>query len=270
MFVRAGEQTYAIPTTSIEETLRLKLDEIKTIENQEAMLLRGHAVPLAHLAAILGLKSDWQPEEKKPVVVVNLADVRVGLVVDSLIDEHEVVIKTLGGRLSTVRNIAGATVLGNGDVVLILNPPDLVAAAKGLPVETVAPAEAVSESRAKRILVVDDSATTRGLEKGILESVGYLVDEAVDGVDALAKVGKKAYDLLVVDVQMPRMDGLTLTKRIKTDSRYEDIPIVIVTTLEKEEDKKRGVDAGADAYIIKRAFDQANLLSVIEQLTAAG
>lgn len=270
MFVSAGGQTYAIPTTSIEETLRLKLEDVKTVENQEAMLLRGHAVPLAHLASILGINGTGQAEDKKPVVIVNLGGVRVGLIVDKLVEEHEVVIKTLGGRLSSVRNIAGATVLGNGDVVLILNPPDLVAAAKGLSVEPMAAVEEPAEIAIKRILVVDDSATTRGLEKSILESAGYLVDEAGDGVDALAKVGKKAYDLLVVDVQMPKMDGLTLTKRIKSDERYEDIPVVMVTTLEKEEDKKRGVEAGADAYIIKRAFDQANLLSVIEQLTAAG
>jgi two-component system chemotaxis sensor kinase CheA len=269
MFVNAGGQTYAIPTTSIEETLRLKLEDIKTIENREAMLLRGHAVPLAHLVNILGAKDAGRTEDKKPVVIINLGGVRVGLIVDMLVEEHEVVIKTLGGRLSSVRNIAGATVLGNGDVVLILNPPDLVAAAKGLPVERVATPEEPAEVVVKHILVVDDSSTTRGLEKNILESAGYLVDEAADGVDALAKVSKKTYDLLVVDVQMPRMDGLTLTKKIKSDERYENIPVVMVTTLEKEEDKKRGIEAGADAYIVKRAFDQANLLSVIEQLTAA-
>lgn len=270
MFVKAAGQTYAIPTTSIEETIRLKLEDIQTVENREAMLLRGHAVPLAHLAAILGAKGAGQAEEKKSVVIINLGGVRVGLIVDMLVEEHEVVIKALGGRLSTVRNIAGATVLGNGDVVLILNPPDLVAAAKGLPTEPIQTVEEPAEDLVKRILIVDDSTTTRGLEKSILESAGYLVDEAANGVDALAKVRKKSYDLLVVDVQMPKMDGLTLTKRIKSDERFEDIPVVMVTTLEKEEDKQRGIEAGADAYIIKRSFDQANLLSVIEQLTAAG
>ncbi|MFA5866386.1 MAG: hybrid sensor histidine kinase/response regulator [Actinomycetota bacterium] len=270
MFVKASGHVYAIPTTSIEETLRLKLEDIKTVENREAMLLRGHAVPLTKLASILGANGGGQILDKRPVVIINLGGVRVGLIVDELVEEHEVVIKTLGRRLSSIRNIAGATVLGNGDVVLILNPPDLVAAAKGLPVELAPAAEESKETVVKQILIVDDSATTRGLEKSILESAGYQVDEAIDGIDALAKVSKKAYDLLVVDVQMPKMDGLTLTKKIKGNQRYEDIPVVMVTTLEKEEDKKRGIEAGADAYIIKRAFDQANLLSVIEQLTAAG
>ena len=270
MFVKAAGQSFAVPTTSIQETLRLKMADITTVEGQEAIILRDHAVPVKPLAAVLGLKGPREETaERSPVVIINLAETRLGIIVDELIGEYEVVIKILGEHVRSVRNIAGATVLGDGEVVLILNPSDVIAAAKGLDTQTVVEKKTTERSaaRKKRILIVDDSTTTRELEKSILLSAGYLVDEAIDGVDALAKVDKKRYDLLVVDVQMPRMDGLTFTKRVKGSDKHSEIPVVIVTTLEKEEDKERGVAAGADAYIIKRAFDQANLLSVIEQLT---
>lgn len=272
MFVRSGGQAFAIPTTSIDEAVRIAPGDIGTIEGREAISLRDHTVPLISLATVVGL-ADTPPDEtyaKSPVVIINLGGQRIGLMVDELMYEQEVVIKTIGPHFKEIRNIAGATVLSSGEVVLILNPADLLTAASSA--GTVKSRERMARpepSRQKRILIVDDSATTRGLEKTILLSAGYSVDEAIDGIDALAKLKKAEYDLLVVDVQMPRMDGLTLTKRMRADDRYENIPIVMVTTLDKEEDRQRGVEAGADAYIIKRAFDQASLLSVIEQLTAA-
>ncbi len=268
MFVRAGGQQLGIPTTSVEEAIRVDASQIKTIEGREAIVLREHAVPVMNLAAGLGLL-EADNASRAYAVILNLGGRRVGLLVDGIVGEQEVVIKTLGPHFNGLRNIAGATVLGSGQVVLILNPPDLLAVS----VVAIAPAidaeATVSLTTAKRILVVDDSSTIRALEKTILVSAGYEVDEAVDGVDALAKVAKNQYDLLVVDIQMPRMDGLTLTERLKSDERFSAIPLIIVTTLEKEEDKKRGIAAGADAYIVKKAFDQANLLSVIEQLIAA-
>jgi two-component system, chemotaxis family, sensor kinase CheA len=268
MFVRAGGQQLGIPTTSIQEAVRLDPAEIKTVEGHEAIILRDHAVPVLNLAGALGLPVD-SSATRAYAVIINLAGRRLGLLVDRMVGEQEVVIKTLGPHFSAVRNIAGATVLGSGRVVLILNPADLLAVSAPAAQPAHKEDGEISPTTAKRILVVDDSATARELEKNILVNAGYEVDEAVDGVDALAKVAKNRYDLLVVDVQMPRMDGLTFTKRIKSDERFADLPVIIVTTLEKEEDKQRGVAAGADAYIIKRAFDQANLLSVIEQLTAA-
>lgn len=268
LFVRAGGQQLGIPTTSVEEAIRIELSQVKTVEGREAIILRDHAVPILNLAAGLGLPASTGAE-RAYAVVINLAGRRVGLLVDAIVGEQEVVIKSLGPHFRGIRNIAGATMLGAGQVVLILNPPDLLAVSADTARPTPEATDAAPRTTAKRILVVDDSATIRELEKSILISAGYEVDEAVDGVDALGKVRKNQYDLLVVDIQMPRMDGLTLTKRIKNDERYADLPIIIVTTMEKEEDKQRGIAAGADAYIIKRGFDQANLLSVIEQLIAA-
>ncbi len=268
MFVIAGGQQMGIPTTSVEEAIRVDSSQIKTIEGREAIVLRDHAVPLMNLATGLGLPAS-EAGDKTYAVILNLGDRRLGLLVDRIVGEQEVVIKTLGPHFNELRNISGATVLGSGQVVLILNPPDLMAVSFVPTSVAAGTGERAPMAAAKRILVVDDSSTIRELEKTILISAGYEVDEAVDGVDALAKVAKNSYDLLVVDVQMPRMDGLTFTEKIKADERYSDIPVIIVTTLEKEEDRKRGIAAGADAYIVKKAFDQANLLSVIEQLIAA-
>jgi two-component system chemotaxis sensor kinase CheA len=274
MFVRAAGQLLAIPTTSMQEAVLIQRDAIKTIEGREAYVLRGHAVPLVGLDSVLGLDEVAAVErDRMPVVIIDLAGTRVGFVVDEMVGEHEVVIKALGPHLAKVGNIAGATILGSGEVVLILNPPDLIGSAALHYGHHSSIKAARSKSERKqtelRILVVDDSSTIRELEKGILLTAGYSVDEAVDGVDALAKVKKFKYDLMLVDIQMPRMDGLAFTKRIKGDSDFADIPIIIMTTLEKDEDKRRGIEAGADAYMVKKAFDQANLLSVIEQLTAA-
>ena len=156
--------------------------------------------------------------------------------------------------------------MGSGHVVIILNVPDLINAARGISYQPEEEPLKEAEEKPQHILVVDDALTTRELEKHILESAGYEVDTAIDGLDALEKVAQKGYDLLVVDIKMPRLDGFELTKRLKANKKYHDIPIVIVTTLDKDEDRKRGIEVGADAYITKSAFDQANFLGTIESL----
>ncbi len=268
LFVKAHGQMFGIPTTSVEQILRIKAHDITTIEGKEAFLLREHGIPLVRLSNVLGLKDELLNFEDPSlsVVVVNLAENRVGFVVDELAGEHEVVIKTLGNYLKKVENISGASILSSGDIVLILNVTDLISSIRGMKASPVAEVAPEQEDTSMPILVVDDSMTAREVEKNILTSAGYKVDEAVDGVDALEKMGKRQYSLVVADVQMPRMDGFDLTRRIKASDQFKDIPVVIVTTLEKEEDKREGIEAGADAYIIKKAFDQAYLLKVIDQL----
>jgi chemotaxis protein histidine kinase CheA len=268
LFVKAAGQMFGVPTTSVEQILRIKAHDITTIEGKEAFILRGHGVPLIRLGGILGLKDTLLNFEDPTlsVVVINLAENRIGFVVDEVAGEHEVVIKTLGNYLKKVEKISGASILSSGDIVLILNVTDLVASIRGMKSPPVAETGPVQEEISLPILVVDDSLTAREVEKNILSSAGYKVDEAIDGVDALEKMGKKQYSLVVADIQMPRMDGFDLTRRIKKSEKYKDTPVVIVTTLEKEEDKKHGYEVGADAYIVKKAFDQAYLLKVIDQL----
>ena len=165
-------------------------------------------------------------------------------------------------------NIAGATILGSGKVVPVLNVHDLLKA----PVEMSGVVRAAMAGREdqdlekKAILVVEDSITSRMLLKNILEGAGYVVTTAVDGQDAFTKLKTEPFDLVVSDVEMPKMDGFQLTSNIRREKKFEDLPVVLVTSLESREDREKGIDAGANAYIIKGGFDQNNLLDVIEKL----
>jgi len=200
--------------------------------------------------------------------VISGAERWLALAVDELAGEQEMVIKGMGRQLRRVAGIAGATVLGNGQVVLILSAPDLLkmaARANRQPVFGQAPAGETSDRR--RILVVDDSLTTRTLEKNILEAAGYRVTLATDGQEALAAMAGEVPDLVISDILMPRIDGFQLARRLKGDERTAHVPIILVSSLDSPADKARGIEAGADAYIVKGRFDQGNLLETIEQLT---
>ncbi|HWR96830.1 MAG TPA: response regulator, partial [Candidatus Methanoperedens sp.] len=192
----------------------------------------------------------------------------VAFLVDELLGEREIVVKGLSAPLQRVRCFSGATVLGDGGVALILNVFDLIKAsqkARGLWLGERRRAES-ERQRAPRILVVDDSVTTRLLEQGILESSGYEVVVAVDGLDALGRLAEGPVDLVVSDVEMPRMNGFELTRRLRGEPAHRELPVVLVTSLSTDADRQAGIEAGADAYIVKGAFDQGNLLATIRQL----
>jgi two-component system chemotaxis sensor kinase CheA len=173
----------------------------------------------------------------------------------------------LGKPLSRVRNIAGATVLASGQIAPILNVSDLLKSARkaGRMARATAkpkPADAV----AKSILIAEDSITSRMLLKGILESAGYQVKTAVDGLEAFTALRAERFDLVVSDVEMPRLNGFDLTARIRADRKLAELPVVLVTALETREDRERGVDVGANAYLVKSNFDQSNLLEAVRRL----
>jgi len=200
-------------------------------------------------------------------VVLAFADKRIAFQVDDILDEQQVMVKGLGRQLSRVRNIAGATILGSGKVVPVLNVPDLMKSAVRS-VAAVRAAEMVEKAPAStgRILVVEDSITARTLLKNILETAGYQVATAVDGADAFTQARGGEFDLVVSDVDMPRMSGFELTAKIRGDKKLSELPVVLVTALESREDRERGIDAGANAYIVKSSFDQSNLLEVVRRL----
>jgi two-component system chemotaxis sensor kinase CheA len=173
--------------------------------------------------------------------------------------------KALGAQLARVRNIAGATVLGNGQVLPIINVSDLIKSA----VKTIDAAPDMAEAtpaKDKSILIVEDSITARMQLKNILELSGYLVKTAVDGLDALMTLRTEQFDLVVSDVDMPRLNGLDLTTRIRNDKKLADMPVVLVTTLASRQDQERGIEVGANAYITKSNFDQNKLLDAIRRL----
>jgi two-component system chemotaxis sensor kinase CheA len=240
------------------------------VENRETLLLDGRPVSLVRLGDLLALKTagDRQQTDNAPVqvVVVGSAEKRMAFLVDEVLYEQEVLVKPLGRQLSRVRNIMGATVLGNGKVVPLLNVPDLLKTAVKMAPSFIGGRAEVPEKKTS-VLVVEDSITARMLLKNILESAGYSVKAAVDGIDAIAALKTRHFDIVVSDVEMPRMNGFDLTLKIRSDAKFSKLPVVLVTALESREDRERGIDVGANAYIVKSNFDQSNLLEVVGRLT---
>lgn len=278
VLVRIRESEFILPSANIERVVRLRPEKIQTVENRETIRLDDQIVVTVKLSTVLEfplLQPDTASREadsdsrQAPVfiVVMKSGKTRLGFQVDEVLAEHQVLIKSLGKQLSRVRNIAGATVLGTGQVVLVLNVPDLMKSAVRTVDEGItAVAKAKPAIRAGRILAADDSITARTLIKSILENAGYSVKTAVDGVEAFALARSEEFDLIVSDVDMPRMSGFEFASKIRADKKLGQLPIVLVTALDSREDRERGIDAGANAYIVKSSFDQGNLLEVIHKL----
>lgn len=207
-----------------------------------------------------------QTDAVSPCGILSVGEERLGLFVDSLVDEQEVVLKPCGTILKRVRNVSGATILGTGEVCIILNPQDLMKTVRKLAAPA-PPAEATPAVEHQRVvLLAEDSITTRTQEKRILEGAGYVVVTAVDGLDALNKLGARAFDAVVSDIQMPNLDGLTLTYKIRQDRKYSHMPVILVTALASEEDQRRGIEVGANAYLTKPTFDQRVFLDTLRRL----
>jgi two-component system chemotaxis sensor kinase CheA len=223
-----------------------------------------------NLGDVLGLKTVPQEaggEESWPVIVLLVLGTRIAFGIDEVLGEQEVLVKTLGKQLARLRNISGATVLAAGDVVPILNPSDLLKSVSLAAAS--APGEDGPESKeatTRKILVAEDSVTSRMLLKSILESAGFQVTTAVDGVEAFASLRVDEFDLLVSDIDMPRMNGFALCEKVRGFAKTADLPIVLVTSLGSREDREKGIDAGANAYIAKSSFDRSNLLEVVKRL----
>jgi two-component system chemotaxis sensor kinase CheA len=271
ILVQAADQVFVIPTVNVERVVRVKHDEIRTVENRETITLNGSAVALMRLDQALGVAKKARNAGSSrylPALVLGAAEKRIAFGVDAVLNEQEVLFKSLGRQLSRVRNVAGATVLGSGQVVPVLNVADLLtSAASGAVTRVKAPvAVAQEETGKKSVLVAEDSITSRMLLKEILESAGYQVSTAIDGVDAFAVLQKAHFDLVVSDVEMPRMNGFDLTAKIRSDEKHAKVPVVLVTGLESRVDRERGVDVGASAYVVKGSFDQSNLLETIRRL----
>jgi two-component system chemotaxis sensor kinase CheA len=258
---------YALPTSAIEETLRVDPAEIIKVEGREVIRRQRRTVPLVRLADILGVKENGPEGAKQPIVTVGFSGHRMGFIVDAFVGEQQIVIKPLGSHLRKVDNVAGVTVLGAGEIVPIMNVPDLMSNARTRSGQRVGPTIAKEHQGSRKILICEDSFTTRELERSIFEAAGYDVETAADGSIGYTKLKDGLQvDAVVTDVQMPNMTGFELTKAIKSDSALQSIPVVIVTSLERDEEKAEGIAAGADAYITKSVFNQDTLLDTVERL----
>ena len=278
LLAQVGDQTYGIPISAVERILRIQPSAISKVAGRPAIVVDSEPVSLARLAEVLERPPSEAPTKngesvRMPVVILRSGKNRIAFLVDDVVGQQEMVVKSLGKQLARVRNVAGATILGSGRVMMTLNPVDLLKAARqakgkaAAAPRAAATAASVKQPKRKTVLVADDSLSTRTLEKNILETAGYKVLVAADGMEALSILNSSGgCDLIVSDVLMPCMTGIELTAAVRKDSKLKKIPVILVTSLDSREDKERGIEVGADAYIVKSNFDQSNLLQTIAQL----
>ena len=272
ILVRAGRSVFVLPTMAVQRVTRFKRTDISTIERKETVTLDGRAISLVRLGDVLQLPNtatdDYDPLSYIPVLILAIGDKYIGFGVDEVLGEQEVLLKSLGSNLTRVRNVAGAAVLGSGKVIPVLNVLDLIKSATkaGVSIRPSSAQIGAAQAQRKMILVAEDSITSRMLLRNILEAAGYAVKTAVDGVAALSALRSEQIDLLVSDVEMPGLGGFDLTATIRADKQLAELPVVLVTSLGSREDRERGIEAGANAYIVKSSFDQSNLIDVVRRL----
>lgn len=274
LIVDVNDRAYAIPVEYVLTTQLIPEEQIFTIEGRQTIIFDDRPLSVVRLATLLELpitlrnSSSREDGEQNNLfcTILQIGNERLGLVVDRLLDEQDVVLKPQSKILKRVRNVTGATILGTGEVCMILNPSDLMKSVQKQTVTHSSPQAVDSENRKVVILLAEDSITTRTQEKRILEGAGYEVVTAVDGLDGFNKLKTRNFDAVVSDVQMPNMDGLTLAAKIRQQPEYNELPIILVTSLATDEDKRRGAEAGASAYITKGTFNQDVLLKTLSRL----
>jgi len=269
LIVKSGGQLFVIPTASVEKVLSLQADAIIDVGATQAVLIDNHPVLLKTLAGILNLeKTESLLSEKMSLVVIRNGWHVIALLVETIVGEREIVVKPMQAPINKIKGLAGGTLSGSGQVMIVLNPADIIT----MTLQSVKMTRVVVQNDTSKtetpphILVVDDSITTRTLEKSILEKQGFQVTIAVDGKEAWEHLQKEKFALLITDVMMPNVDGFTLTDRVKKTEKLQGMPVIIVTSLGSDAEKKRGIEVGADAYIVKNEFESGILLDIVKQL----
>jgi two-component system, chemotaxis family, sensor kinase CheA len=266
---------HALPIEFLETTLLISESQISTTQDKATINWNGQDIPVADLGEMLKL---WDSHAYTPpsttqqrksnlqqCILLKVGEERAGFFINRLFDAQEIVIKPQSQVLKRVRNVTGATILPTGEVCTILNAPDLIKSLK----EQTTPTISIKSKAVRRkptILLVEDSVPVRTQEKRLLERAGYEVVIAVDGLEGYNTLQTRSFDAVLSDVEMPNMDGLSLTAKIRQQQKYKNLPIILVTTLDSDADKQRGADAGADAYVIKGKFNQDVLLEILERL----
>ena len=265
--VRSGNQVYVLPMQQVRQVIRVQRSDILPFGDRQAIEFQGEKIIVIRLTEALGITEYRTTPEgavQVPVVVLAYGAGQIACIVDEVIRVQEIVVRSLGSQLRRVKRITGAVILGDGKVALVLDALELIQESmKGPPA---VPARSIGGEEIRRVLVVEDSVTSRALLQTILERAGYQVETAVDGMEALATLKEYEFDMVVSDVDMPRMNGFTLTEKIRADTRLSAIPVVLVTSLDSMDDQKHGILVGADAYIKKTSFEKSRLLEVIRSL----
>jgi two-component system chemotaxis sensor kinase CheA len=269
VLVEAGDELFALPTAAVRRIFRRA---VPRHQPGTVVEVGDDGIPLIALSALLQIPPAASAGSHQTVLVAETGDSRFGLIVDAVHEEQELVFKELRGPLRSQRTFAGAALLGNGDIVPILEVQALFELAAQSPT---GPAVAAIEPRPAavrrcKVLLADDSLVAGELQKNILLAAGYETDLAHDGAEAFEMLHQKEWDLIITDVDMPHLDGFELTARVRADERLRDIPVIIVTGRDSIDDRRRGFEVGADAYVLKREFDQIQLLDTVRQLIGRG
>jgi two-component system, chemotaxis family, sensor kinase CheA len=268
--VRCSGHILAVPVFSAIQVLRVSPDAIETMKGREALYWQGEIIPCASMDSTLSFRDSASRGlgEKVSLMLLSHGGKKIAFQVDEVMGVEEIVMRNLGSHIGRLPAFSGSSILGTGEMALIVDVGRLFTAAQikaGHIFLERGALESPVDTR-QRILLVEDQMTTRLLEKSILEAAGFLVEAAEDGLAALDRLENARFDLVITDIQMPRMDGFTLTATLKKDDRYAHIPVVIVTSLEREEDRKEGLQVGADAFLLKKSFNQESLLQTIRAL----
>ncbi|MBN9368829.1 MAG: response regulator [Comamonadaceae bacterium] len=276
LLVQAHGLPWGFTAQHVVELQRVPAQALMQVAERQVVIVRNEFVPVVPLAELLRVPAPAAPaggpgaQERHPgllLVVLQVRSEKIAVQVDGLLDERDMVIKPLPPHLRKLPLVSGMVITGRNEMVNVLHAPALLEQARRLRGQGVqAGAAAHASATPYRVLVVDDSLNTREIEKDVLQAYGYHVTLAEDGVDGLRKAMEGDFDAILTDVEMPHMDGFTLTARLREEDRYRDTPIVIITSREKEEDKRRGMQVGADAYIVKGDFDQNNLVETLRTL----
>lgn len=273
LIVQVNQNSYAIPAEFVETMLLVSPQEIFAVEGSQTFPFQGQPVSVAWLADLLGLPVKVPASTQAlnvgiktiPCVILRLGSERLGLLVDTVLELQDIVLKPQSHLLKRVCNISGATILGTGEVCMVLNAPDLFKSAKKTVVSITVKELSEKAQIKQKILLVEDSIPIRTQMRRILENAGYEVTAAVDGQDGFNKLRESKFDAVISDIQMPNVDGLELTAKIRQLPEYKELPVILVTTMASEEDKRQGAQAGANAYIIKGEFEQGEFLDTLRK-----
>jgi two-component system chemotaxis sensor kinase CheA len=264
VLVRSAGQMFGIMASNVVTLRRIRAGDTTRVDGRPSIIFDAGPVPLVSLAGLLGLESGAPPsEERITVALLSAGDARIAVSVEEAVAERESLVKGLGRRVLKVPNVLGATILETGELALVLNTAELVRSALRQP--QLAQTWRVEAPR-RRLLVVDDSPTVRAMERSILEAAGFDVELAVDGQQAWRLLQERGADAVITDVEMPNLDGFSLTELIKGSQRFREVPVVLLTSRENDEDRKRGMMLGAHAYLFKSALDVTELVETISQI----
>jgi two-component system, chemotaxis family, sensor kinase CheA len=277
--VAAASELFAVPIDFVHGVRHISQTQIYNLEGRQTISLNGNPLTVVRLSELLhcpGTKACVNDKENLDCLILEAGESRLGVIVDAVVEELDVVIKPLASNLPKVPNVAGATILGNGEVCMVLNPKDLiqtvrksaitVQAKKSEDDGNIESQETESPNEQQHLLLAEDSITTRIQMKRILEGEGYIVETAVDGLEAFNKLNRSKFDAVLTDVEMPNMTGLELCGKIRKNKAHAELPVILITSLSSDDDRRRGMDVGANAYISKGTFEQQVMLDTLRRL----